>query len=90
MFPPPQEHHGRVRVATYLGDDGNKRAETAVFGELDHRCASEITPKSALIDSALSFAGPSEQRAQLCANLGQTTLNPDGSVAHHKANDRLV
>ena len=90
MFPPPQEQQGRIRVATYLGDDGNKRAETTVFGELDHRCASEITPKSALIDSALSFAGPLEQRAQLCANLGATLFNADGSVAHHKADDRLV
>ena len=61
-----------------------------MFGELDRRCASEITPKSALIDPALSFAGPSEQRAQLCANLGATTFNPDGSVAHHKADGRLV
>ena len=90
LFPPPPNYHPRVVVATYLGDDGNKRAETTVFGELDHRCANEITPKSALVDSALSFAGSSEQRARLCANLGQTTLNPDGSVAHHKADDRLV
>ena len=90
MFPPPQEQQGRIRVATYLGDDGNKRADTTVFGELDHRCASEITPKPALIDSALSFAGPPEQRAQLCANLGATSFNADGSVAHHKAVDRLV
>ena len=90
-FPPPPDHHPRrVVVATYPGDDGNKRAETTMFGELDHRCANEITPKSALIESALSFAGSSEQWAQLCANLGQTTLNPDGSVAHHKADDRLV
>ena len=53
-------------------------------------CASEITPKPALIDPALSFAGPPEQRAQLCANLGATSFNADGSVAHHKADDRLV
>ena len=90
MFPPPPEHQGRVRVATFLGDVGNKRAETTVFGELDQRCASELTSKSALIDSALSFAGTSEQRAQLCANLGPTTLNADGSAAHHSADDRLV
>ena len=89
-FPPQQEHQGRIRVATYLGDDGNKRAETTVFGEMDHRCASELTPKSALIDAALSFAGPPEQRAQLCANLGSTSFNADGSVAQHKADDRLV
>ena len=47
MFPPPQELQGRVRVATYLGDDGNKRAETTVFDELDQRCASELTSRVA-------------------------------------------
>ena len=90
-FPPPVDcHPRRVVVATCLGDDGNKRAKATVFGELDHRCASKITPKPPLIDSALSFLGSSEQRAQLFANLGQTTLNPGGSVAYHTVDGRLV
>ena len=80
----------RVAVSTSIGEDGNKRAETSAFGELDYFGAMEMAKGASAIDAALAHRGPTAERAQLCANLGRTTYDASGKIATHVNDDALT